>query len=385
MNEVIDPTDPAGRDARVAGSQPAADAAKVDGGASGRTRRRKARFGLMAGVPLVLVVAGAFVWLSGGRYEETDDAYVRSAMVAVSANVAGRVSEIAVHENQIVKAGDLLFRIDDAPYVIAVQEAEAHLAQSRLEIDQLKATYRQRHADVAGAQSTAAYQQREFERQNALLAPGISSRAQVDQLRNASDTARQRVAAAQQQAQAALAALGGDPSIPVDRHPSVRQAQAALDRAELNLSYTRIAAPAAGIVTKVEQLQVGNYLNAAAPAFALVSTTDVWIEANFKESQLAHLRAGQTATIDIDGFPDHDLKARVASLAPGTGATFSVLPPENATGNWVKVVQRLPVRLAIDDAQAAASLHAGLSAKVTVDTGRKRTLTGSRDIVMADR
>jgi len=383
MSTDIDSQDPAERDPVVAASHATSDAVLDE--PPRRSRRRQLRFGLMVGVPVVLVVAAAVVWLLGGRYEETDDAYVRAAMVAVSADVAGRVVEIAVHENQVVKPGDLLFRLDDAPFVIAVQEAEAHLAQAKLTVAQMKATYRQRHADVIAAQSTAAYQEHEFERQNGLLAAGIASRAQVDQLRNASDTARQQVAASEQQAQAALAALGGDPSTPVDKHPSVQQAQAALDRAKLNLSYTRVTAPTGGVVTKVEQLQVGNYLNAAVPAFALVSTTDVWIEANFKENQLAHMHAGQAAKIAVDGFPDHDLRGRVASLSPGTGSTFSMLPPENATGNWVKVVQRLPVRVTLEDARVAATLHTGLSATVTVDTQHRRSLTGSRDVAVAER
>jgi membrane fusion protein, multidrug efflux system len=247
-----------------------------------------------------------------------------------------------------------------------VEEAQARLAGARLQIESLKATYRQRLADLKSAQSGLEYQEREYQRQTRLLTSGIASQAQVDRAQLAHNEAQQNVAAVQQQITATLATLGGDPNIPADHHPTVLQAQAELDRAQLNLSYTNITAPIDGIVTRVEQLQVGNYINAAAAAFALVSTRDVWIEANFKEDQLAHMRPGQWANVRIDAWPGRTFRARVVSVSPGTGSEFSMLPAENATGNWVKVVQRLPVRLEVNgDIPAARS---GLSALVTVDT-----------------
>jgi membrane fusion protein (multidrug efflux system) len=207
-----------------------------------------------------------------------------------------------------------------------------------------------------------------MERQKRLLASGISSQAQVDRAVHARDSAAQAVAAAQQQIASVVANLGGDPTIDPNKHPSVEQAQAELDRALLDLSYTTITAPDDGVVTQVERLQVGEYVNAATPVFALVSTHDLWIEANFKEVQLAKMRAGQPATIKIDTYGDRSFKAHVVSLSPGTGSAFSVLPAQNATGNWVKVVQRLAVRLEIEDGDRAHPLYAGLSATVKVDT-----------------
>lgn len=331
---------------------------------------------MIAGPALVLAIAG-FMYVTGGRYESTDDAYVRAAQISISANVAGRVSEIAVHDNQRVHKGDLLYRLDDRPFRIAVAEAQARLDSARLDVESQKATYRQRLADRRAAQTTLDYQAREYDRQKGLLEPGISSQSQVEKAQVARDAARQELEASREQITAVLANLGGNPDIPVDEHPSVQRAQAELDRAKLNLSYAEVFAPSDGIVTKVEQVQVGDYLNAAVPAFALVSADNVWIEANFKEVQLTHLQPGQEAEITIDAYPGHELKAKVVSVSPGTGAEFSLLPAENASGNWVKVVQRLPVRLELEAAPDVA-LRAGLSAQVEVDTRHQRSLFGLR-------
>lgn len=334
--------------------------------APARPLRERVRLPLMVGVPLIVLAAGLYYYLTSGRYQSTDDAYVRAAQVSISSNVSGRVSEVAVHDNERVRRGDVLFRLDERPFRIAVDASRARLASARLAIASLKATFRQRQADLSAAESTLAYSQREYDREMRLLSSGIASQAQADRALLSRNTARQNVAAAQQQITSVLASLGGNPDIPVDQHPSVEQAQADLDRALLNLSYTTIIAPTDGIVTRVEQLQVGDYINAATPVFMLVSTHDIWIEANFKEVQLTHMRAGDSASVKIDAYPDQAFDARVASVSPGTGAEFSLLPPENATGNWVKVVQRLPVRLELQG--ELPPLQAGLSASVTVDT-----------------
>jgi membrane fusion protein (multidrug efflux system) len=339
-----------------------------------RGLRERLRLPLMIGVPVIAGAVALYFYLASVGYESTDDAYLRAAQVSISPNVSARVMEVNVHDNQPVRRGETLIRLDERPFRIAVEDARARVANARLQIEALKATYWQRMADLRSAQSTLVYQRRENERQTHLLASGISPQSLVERTLDARNQAQQNVISDQQQINATLASLGGDPNIPADRHPTVQEAQAQLDHALLNLSYTTIASPIDGIVTRVEELQPGDYISAAAPAFVLVSTRDVWIEANFKEVQLTHMLPGQWATVRIDAYPGRLIRARVVSISPGTGSQFSLLPPENATGNWVKVVQRLPVRLQLED---SVPVQSGLSALVTVDTGHGHGLFGT--------
>jgi membrane fusion protein (multidrug efflux system) len=341
------------------------------GARSARPLRQRLRLPLMLAGPIVVLIAASWWYLTSGRYVSTDDAYVQAARTMVSTDISGRVTAIAVHDNQRVTEGQLLFQLDERPYRIAVEDAKAQLAAARLQVEALKATHRQKVADAGGAEETLSYQQREFERQRQLASNGVASRSVFDQVQNAMAVARQRVASTQSDIANILAQLGGNPNIPVDQHPSVQRAQAALDKAELDLSYTTVRAHENGIVTKVEQLQVGSYVTASTPVFSIVSDR-IWIEANFKETELTHMRPGQSATVEIDTYPGVEFAAKVVSLSPGTGLAFSLLPPENATGNWVKVVQRLPVRLALEQYDPKLLLHAGLSVSVDVDTQHRR-------------
>ena len=334
----------------------------------GRNRRT-----LLIGGPAILALAIAFFYFTGGRYVSTDDAYIQAARVDISTEVSGRILKINVRDNQHVKKGEMLFELDTPRFKIAVADARAQLAAALLKVPALKAAYRQRLADEAAAKSTLAFQQREMERQIQLQAQGISSRAQLDQARTSYQSSEQQLAAAQQQTASALADLGGDADAAPDSLPVVRQAQATLDRALLELSYTVVHAPMNGVVAKVDQIQVGDHVNAAAPLFALMSDSDMWVEANFKETDLAHMRPGQKASFSIDAYPGKSFKGTVLSTSPGTGSSFSLLPPENASGNWVKVVQRLPVRLSIDD-NNGLPLAAGMSVDAEVDTEHHRSL-----------
>jgi membrane fusion protein (multidrug efflux system) len=349
-------------------------------------RRARLRWLLMTGGVVLALIAGLWYYLASGRYVSTDDSSVQAARTAISANLPGRVIELDVHDNQSVRRGDALFRLDDRPFRIALEDAHAKLAAARMQIIAARASYRQQLANVAAARGTVAYQQHEFDRQQHLLQSGISSRAQFEQTQHALELAQSQLSSAEQQVGSVLALLGGNLELPVEQHPVVQEAQAALDRANLELSYTVIRSPDDGVVAKVEQLQVGDYITAATAVFSLISSRDVWIEANFKEDELTYMRPGQSAEVRIDAYPGRRFKARVSSLSPGTGAQFSLLPPENATGNWVKVVQRVPVRLQLDDAALdGVALHAGLSVDVTVDTEHRRQLFGHGAAAIAQR
>ncbi len=343
---------------------------------AGSSRRARLRWPLMIGGVVLVAAAALAYYLLTGRYVSTDDSSVMAAQTAISTNISGRVVELDVHDNQLVHRGDVLFRLDDRPLRIAVDEAQAKLATATLQISAAKSSYLHQLAEVAAARDTLAFQQHEFARQQRLLQSGVSSRAQFEQTEHALQLAQSQLTGAENQASSLLALLGGNPRMRPEDHPAVQQAQAALANAQLQLSYSIIRAPADGIVTKVEQLQVGDYINSATPVFSLISTRDLWVEANFKEDDMTYMRAGQPAEVRIDAYPGRRFKARVVSLSPGTGAQFSLLPPENATGNWVKVVQRVPVRLQLLNADEGESLAAGMSAEVTVDTGHHRSLFG---------
>jgi membrane fusion protein (multidrug efflux system) len=323
--------------------------------------------------PIVLAVVGAAYYLAEEPYVSTDDAFVRAAKESVNARVAGQVVEIAVKNNQRVQQGQLLFRIDPEPYHIAVDQAEARLGTARLQVDELKATYRQQLAELQSAKDSVHYDELEYARRKALVGDGWTPREVFDQADTTLKVARQHVTSIEQQIANTVVALNGDPNIDIDRHPTVRAAKAQLDQARLNLSYATVTAPDDGIVARVDDLQVGDFVNPGAAVFSMMSTRRVWLEANFRETGLTHMRPGQAADIDVDAYPGHSFKAHVVSMSPGTGSDFAVLPPENATGNWVKVVQRLPVRLELDDFDPNRPLFSGLSVTVRVDTDYRRT------------
>jgi len=330
---------------------------------------------LMASLPLVIAVAGGYYYVVSGRYVSTDDAYVRSDKVMLSARVAGSVAEVDVHENDLVKADQVLFKLDDRPYRYALDQARARLASQRLQVNALRASYREKLSDLKSAEDTVDYMQRQFDRNKALVAKDFVPKAQYDSSYHDLQTAQEKVGATQEQIANILASLGGNPDLPTDQHPLVLMAAAQVAQAELDLQYATIRAPGDGIVSKVDSLQVGQWLSVGAPAFALLST-HVWVEANFKETDLTYMHPGDTVTLTVDTYPGQVFEARVDSISPGTGSEFSVLPPQNATGNWVKVTQRVPVRIELTETDPNMPLRSGMSATVDVDTRHKSsTLT----------
>lgn len=320
---------------------------------------------LMLVVPLILLLLGGYLWLTSGRYVSTDNAYVQQDRVTVAPEVTGKVIEVSVRENQHVEAGQILFRLDPEPFRIAKAQAEAALASARLEVAQLRETYAEKSSDIGAAQAALALAESNFARQEQLLKAGFTTRANFDQARAALDSARQQLAGARAASANARAALG--PGSSIEAHPLVRAAVAQLNKANLDLKRTVIRAPFAGTVSQTEKLQVGAMAMQGMSGVSVVRSDGAWIEANFKETDLENMRVGQPAEIKLDAYPHHPLKAKVASIGAGTGSEFSVLPAQNATGNWVKVTQRVPVRLAIVE-RPDFPLIAGLSAEVAVDT-----------------
>jgi membrane fusion protein (multidrug efflux system) len=328
---------------------------------------------LLIAVP-ILAVTGAFIWwLWGGRYVSTENAYVKADIVQVSSEVAGRIIEVAARDHAHVKAGEVLLRIDPEPYAIALAKADAELDQMRANVASFRAQYAEAMAELKEAQSKIAFFDAQLARQKQLSSKGVGAAFRFEEADSNAISARERVSVAQQKIQRAMASLAGDPEIATDRHPLVREKLAQRDRAKLELDRTVIRASIGGLAVNVK-MQPGEQVRAAVPLFAIVSDSRAWVEANFKETELTWVRPGQAATIVLDIYPDVVWQAEVESISPATGAEFALLPPQNASGNWVKVVQRLPVRLKLVPRGDDLPLRAGMTATVKVDTRRERSL-----------
>ncbi|MER8827314.1 HlyD family secretion protein [Mesorhizobium sp. M0938] len=337
-----------------------------------KKKRRAGRFLLMFALPVALIAGGSYVWVTGGRYQETENANLQQAKVSIAADTAGRIVQVDIFDNQSVKQGDVLFAIDPEPYRIALAQADAAVAGARLNVEQLRAAYSQAIAQEKSDASQIDYAQSQYDRAADLARKGINAKSSLDEARNDLDKAKQQLAVAEQGILSAKAALGGNPEIETDKHPTVMAALAARDKAAYDLAQTTVRAPADGIVSQAASFKVGQYVGSGTPLFSLVETADTWIDANFKETQLTHMKPGQKAEIVVDTYPGKTFEATVQAIGAGTGAEFSLLPAQNATGNWVKVTQRIPVRLQLADADAKMALRTGMSATVTVDTGVAR-------------
>lgn len=353
---------------------PAASAEHAAPRPAAKAPSRFRRVALMLLVPILLAAGGAWMWLSGGRYVETEDAYLHMARVTIAAEVAGRVATSNVAENAPVRKGDVLFEVDPEPLRAALAQASAAVDSARLSVLQARAAYGLAQAQQQAAEVEAAYQKDNLDRQLGLAAKGVATSTSVDDVRHTADKAAEQLAAARQSVAAALAALGDSVSGDVDAHPAAAAALAARDRAAYNLAAATVRAPADGVVYQSTGFRPGLYVSPGASLFTIVETGAPWIDANLKETELVDVRPGQTADIAFDVDPDVHLKATVESIGAGTGAEFSLLPAQNATGNWVKVTQRIPVRLKLETPGADVLLRSGMSAQVAIDTGRSRSI-----------
>lgn len=352
-------------------------------------RRRRWRRPLMWGAPALLALAATYVWIFGGRYVSTEDAYIKADRVNVSAEVAAPVANVLVDENQQVSAGTPLLQLDRRAYEVAVHQAEAARLQVRIEIGALRSSYGQKAAALDTARTDLAFEKTRHARTEKLYSRRVVSRAALDDAQQSLERAQKRVVELQHDLAEVLVQLGGDLDAPIEDHPAYLAAQAALEKARLDLDRTTIVAPIDGVASKVPD--PGTYAMPGLPLLSVVADRAAWIEANFKESELGRIRAGQPVRIAIDAYDGERWDGTVESIGQATGAEFSLLPPQNASGNWVKVVQRIPVRIRVLHQPDEPTLRSGMSADVRVDTGpsgRAATLMswlGLNQAVAADR
>jgi membrane fusion protein (multidrug efflux system) len=337
-------------------------------------RGQRLRLPLLLLAPVLVVAGSLYFYLGGGRYVSTDNAYVRADMLAVSTDVSGIVKSVDVTDNQHVEAGQVLFRLDDAPFRFAADNARAQLALARTEVEALKANWREKQEALHLAQINIDFAQRDQRRKSELFAQHVIPQSQMDQAQQTLDAANQQLQSVQQQVGGIVANLGGNPDLPTNQHPRVMAAQAQLDDAQRNFDRTVVKAPGEGVVTQVPNLQPGMYLRAATPALSVVAADRPWIEANPKETQLTYVKPGQKVTITVDAYPGVTWTGTVASIAPASGSQFALLPAQNTSGNWVKVNQRIPLRVAVDLDPGKPQLRAGMSTEIDIDTGHVRTL-----------
>jgi len=346
--------------------------------------RRLKRTVFLIFIPFAAIFVGLYLYAAGGRYVTTDNAYVKANVIIISTQISGRVTSVLVADNQAVKANDVLLQLDSSPLEITLNRARAQMAVIRTELESLRADYGETVVQAQLAEDKVRYLDRRYKRQRKLLKQGLSSEEKHDEAKHDLQVARREVKIIEQRVQRVLAQLAGNKLLPVVQHPRYLTAQTTYDQAAADLQAATIRAPASGIVSNMK-LQVGEYAQAGKPIFSLIENQPIWIEANLKETQLTHILPGQQATIVADAYPDKIWKSVISSIAPATGAEFSILPPQNASGNWVKVVQRIPVNLVITDQAVGPQLRAGMTVSVRIDTRRKRKLSGQMREVVGER
>ena len=322
----------------------------------------------------VALIAGGYFYVTGGAVMSTDNAYVQADMVGLSTDVSGIVTQVLVHDNQKVAKGDILFKLDRLQFQLALDRAEAQVGNTRNDLIALQASYRNMQAQVEQAQKDVDFNTVNFQRQEQLIANNFTPKATYDAARNTLQNSQQKLASLQQQLAGLAANLNGDPDAPIENHPKYKDAVAARDEATRRLAHTVVRAPFAGIVTNVPSLQPGQYLAAAATGFNIVSTDHVWVQASPKETELTYVKPGQQAVVEVDTYPGQRWTGTVDSISPASASSFSLLPAENTSGNWVKVVQRIPMRVSVTNVPGKPQLRVGMSVELSVDTGHDRGL-----------
>ncbi len=337
-------------------------------------RKRATRWALFGLLPVALI-AGGYFYFAGGKIMSTDDAYIDADKVGISTDVAGLVQDVAVADNQHVTAGQILYRLDPRQFQIALDNAKANLAQTALSIDAMKEDYKHMLSDAAAQQAQVDLDQTNYNRQTMLLHSGTASQAVFDQAQYTLLNDKSKLESLRQQAATQLARLGGNADIDTAQHPQYLQARAQVEEAQRQLDHTVIKAPFTGTVTNVPSIAPGKYLAASTTAFYLVDTDHLWVNANPKETELTYVKPGQPVTVTVDTYPDAVWHGIVQSISPAASQEFSLLPAQNTSGNWVKVVQRVPMRVRVDTSdQKLPPLRAGMSVEVSVDTGHARGL-----------
>ncbi|HXX25754.1 MAG TPA: HlyD family secretion protein [Pseudolabrys sp.] len=337
-----------------------------------RVSKKQLRTSLLIVLPAVAVILGGVFWLFGGRYISTDNAYIGAQKVLITPDVAGKITHVAITEGQHVNPGDELFTLDSDPYRMALDQANARVDAARSDFDKLKTNLKSLIVLADLAQKNVELKKHDVDRKTSLVNSQAGSRADVDTAQSAMVTAELQARFTAQQRDTTLNQLLGDPDLPLEKFPAYAQAKALREDAQRNLDHTVVRAPMSGTATQVDNIQIGRFVPAGTPILSVVDDQAPWVDANPKETDITYLRIGQKATLDVDSFPDHTFKGTVVAVSPGTGAQFSILPPQNATGNWVKVVQRVPLRIAFDKDEDTHLLRAGMSVNVEIDTGHSR-------------
>ena len=331
---------------------------------------------LLVVVPVVAVLVGVYIYAESGRFVTTENAYIKSNVVAISSDVSGRVEWVGVDDNSLVRKGQILFRLDQRPFRIALERAEAELELVRTQVEQLRADYHEAVARVATEAERVRFLDRQLARQQTLKERKLASEQAYDVAAHDFSLAKRQVRVLRQRVQGVLQSLGGNPDIRAEEHPRFLRARTERDQAAIALADTSIEAPVDGVVSNMK-LQAGEYVEEGHAVFSIIENRKVWVEANLKETQLTHILEGQSASIAVDAYPGVEWPATVDAIAPATGAEFSVLPPQNATGNWVKVVQRIPVLLDVEQPPKGHPLRAGMTVTVAIDTERERAMPAS--------